>query len=236
MGKVSCLICAYNEAPRIGGVLAALKEHPLVAEVIVIDDGSTDGTAALAQSDESVTVLTSDKNNGKSAALARGILAAQNDVLLLLDADLLGLQAGDITALLEPVLEKRADVSISLRKNSLLISRLIGLDYISGERAVPRSLLVDCAGEIARLPGFALEVYMNRLIIEARCRLAVVRWGKVVSPVKARKFGVIPGVVGDVRMMGDILRVMSVPALIRQNREMLSLMRKKSIFPKVQDC
>jgi hypothetical protein len=77
---------------------------------------------------------------------------------------------------------------------------------------------------------------MNRLIIQARCRLAVVWWGRVVSPVKARKFGVIQGVVGDVKMMGDILRVMSVPALIRQNREMLSLMRKTSIFPKVQDC
>ncbi|MGK2913273.1 MAG: glycosyltransferase [Porticoccaceae bacterium] len=224
MVKVSCLICAYNEAPRIGGVLAALRDHPLVDEIIVIDDGSNDGTATLAQSYEGVTVLISEKNNGKSAALARGILAAQNDVLLLLDADLLGIEAGDITALLEPVLEKRADVSISLRKNSLLISRLIGLDYISGERVVPRSLLLGCAGEIARLPGFALEVYMNRLIIQEQCRLAVVWWDKVVSPVKARKFGVIQGIVGDAKMIGDILHVMSLPALVRQNREMLSLM------------
>lgn len=45
---LTCLIPAWNEAGRIGGVLGVVAAHPLLAEVIVIDDGSTDGTATIA--------------------------------------------------------------------------------------------------------------------------------------------------------------------------------------------
>ena len=46
-GEISCIVCAYNEAERIGAILEAVDRHPALLEVIVVNDGSTDATEAL---------------------------------------------------------------------------------------------------------------------------------------------------------------------------------------------
>ena len=70
--KVTALIPVYNEEKTITGVLQVLKEDPLVDEILVIDDGSTDNSAALARS-MGVQVISLEKNQGKGAALECGI-------------------------------------------------------------------------------------------------------------------------------------------------------------------
>src|ERR1700688_63549 len=89
--RVSCIICAFNEAPRIGAVLAVASAHPLLGEVIVVDDGSAEGTAEDVKRFPSVRLIQCEVTRGKSAAMAVGIAAAQNELLMLLDADLKGL-------------------------------------------------------------------------------------------------------------------------------------------------
>lgn len=113
--RVSCIIPAYNEAPRIAAVLQTVVGHPLIDEVIVVDDGSSDGTAQTAWDVGGARVLVHGTNHGKSWAVATGLEAAQNGLVLLLDSDLLGLTQDDLTALIAPVRMGQADVSISLR-------------------------------------------------------------------------------------------------------------------------
>jgi glycosyltransferase involved in cell wall biosynthesis len=211
---VTCLIPAWNEAARIGPVLRATLGHPLVAEVIVIDDGSTDDTAAVAR-DAGALVLRQRRNSGKSAAIARGLAAARGDLILLLDADLAGLTAAHLSDLLGPVLTGRADAAISLRANAPRAWRVIGLDYISGERVMPRDMLAGHLPRIAGLRRFGLEVFVNELWIAQRLRLAVVPL-PVASPAKAAKHGVWRGLRADAAMLGDIARTVGIGRALAQ--------------------
>ncbi len=91
---LSIVIPAYNEAARLGPtlerILAYLAGRPLTAEILVVDDGSTDGTVAVAAAfaDRGVVVHRQDKNRGKGAAVRSGVLASRGAEVLLVDADL----------------------------------------------------------------------------------------------------------------------------------------------------
>lgn len=207
MGGVTCLIPAWNERARIGAVLAAVKDHPLVARVLVVDDGSTDGTGDLVR-ELGVELLTSPGNLGKTGALALGLRAVETPLVLLLDADLIGIDAEAVTRLIAPVQAGGAAASISLRGNSPWLWRRIGLDYISGERVLPMALLAPRLGALTDLPRFGFEVYLNRLLITAGAPVAVVRWPGVASPSKAGKHGLWRGFAGDIGMMRDIFRTL----------------------------
>lgn len=218
-GGASCIIAAWNEGPRIGGVLAALASHPLLAEVIVVDDGSSDDTGLVAAGFAGVQVLRLPGNGGKSAAVLAGAALATRPLVLLLDADLLGLDAEAVTRLLTPVLNGRADVAISLRGNAPLVWRLIGLDYISGERVLPREMLLQLQGR--GLARFGIEVAMNRIWLAEHTRIAVVGWPQVRSPAKAAKQGLAAGLLADLRMLRDLGRTVPLrrlPGQIRQLR------------------
>lgn len=223
--KLSCIICAYNEAPRIGAVLAAAAQSPELDEIIVIDDCSTDGTAEAVRRFPTVKLISLQKNGGKSKALVHGLNAAKNDAVMLLDADLSNLTSKDIASLAEPVLSGRADVSISLRRNAFAVHHAIGLDFTSGERVIQKSLLADVLHEIDRLPRFGIESYMNNLIILRSMRLAVVRWQSVTHMRKSEKYGAVRGTLSDLGMAFDVLRVLSPWAVIQMNRAMLKLKR-----------
>lgn len=129
--KVSILIPVYNERAYIEEVLLRVQAAPLEKEVVVIDDGSTDGTRALlkefesaqANGDYEITVqngrallslhgirfLFQDRNRGKGAALRLGFDLASGQVILVQDADL-EYDPRDYPKLLEPILDGRADV------------------------------------------------------------------------------------------------------------------------------
>lgn len=167
---ISVVIPAFNEAGHIASTVAAALRIPGVSEVVVVDDGSVDDTAALAAA-AGATVVRLERNLGKGGALARGVEAASGEILLLLDADL-GETAAEGRRLLKPVLDGDADMTTALlprgnvRAGVGLVVRtarwgvwLLGgralAEPLSGQRAVRREVL-DAIGPLA--PGFGVEV------------------------------------------------------------------------------
>jgi glycosyltransferase involved in cell wall biosynthesis len=214
--RLTCIIPAYNEAARIGAVLEAVLGHPLIDEVLVIDDGSADATAEVVARFAQVRLIGLARNGGKTAALAHAFAATTSEVILLIDADLQGLQPAHLSALIEPVKSGRAAMSISLRDNAPGLWRMIGLDYISGERALRRDLLTGQDEAMKRLPKFGFEVFLNSIVLQARAPLAVVRLPGVKSPLKSAKYGLWSGIKGDIFMLSDLMRAVPLWGLAAQ--------------------
>jgi glycosyltransferase involved in cell wall biosynthesis len=110
--RVSFLIPAFNEAATIGKVLDRVGALDLEKQVIVIDDGSEDGTAEIAESwggrDNGVTVIR-QANRGKGAALRAGVAHVDGDIVVVQDADL-EYDPADVPSLIEPIVRGVADV------------------------------------------------------------------------------------------------------------------------------
>jgi glycosyltransferase involved in cell wall biosynthesis len=224
--RISCIVCAYNEADRIGHILDAVHRHPILSEVIVVNDGSTDATRAFVEGYPDIQVISYSPNRGKTYALSRGIAAAHGDYVMLLDADLAGVTAADVQALADPVLDGRAQVSISLRRNSLALYRAVGLDFVSGERVLPARLISEAVAAMERLPRWGGEAFINNLIIQHGLSIAVVDWPSVVNIRKYTKLGHWRGAIAELAMIGDALRVLSVWGVLRQNLALLKLVRR----------
>lgn len=177
--KVCALIPAFNEAERIGTTIAALKLRPEITEIVVMDDGSSDGTAEIARAAGADLVLLG-KNGGKGAALSAAYAAAceRADIFLLLDADL-GSSAGEAIKLLPPIFAGDADMTVGMlppdpqfaasgergglgfvvRLAQWGIKRRTQREFrqpLSGQRAVRRVVLDTLGGTFA--PGFGVEV------------------------------------------------------------------------------
>ncbi len=115
---VSVVVPVYNEAATVGEVVEQLLALGLRLEVLLVDDGSTDGSPAelarLAREHAEIQVLTQPANRGKGAAVRRGISESTGDILLIQDADL-EYSPTDIPALIAPLLEDKADAVFGTR-------------------------------------------------------------------------------------------------------------------------
>jgi GT2 family glycosyltransferase len=230
--RITCIIPAYNEANRIAEVLKVALDHPSLSEIIMVDDGSTDGTAEQALKASALyghfQLIRHETNRGKSSAIATGIEEATGDLLLFLDSDLKGLGLQEISALIKPVTEGDADVALSLRRNAPRLWHWLGVDYISGERIMPRSLLSAHTETIRNLRGFGLEVFLNTLWIQQNLRLSVVEWPAVKSTPKWQKLGWLRGALADVNMLADMFATVGPTVALRQ----IKALRSQRISPR----
>jgi glycosyltransferase involved in cell wall biosynthesis len=117
---VSVLVAAYNEEATIETVLRAVADQPLRTELVVVDDGSRDGTLSLLErlAEEGdipgLRVLAHERNRGKGAAVRTAIDASRGDIVVIQDADL-EYDPRDLPRLLAPILEGHADVVFGTR-------------------------------------------------------------------------------------------------------------------------
>jgi glycosyltransferase involved in cell wall biosynthesis len=116
----------FNEKATIREVVAAVLDSPYTAELIIVDDGSTDGTRQILAElhDPRLKVLLQPVNKGKGSALRRGFAEATADFVIVQDADL-EYDPAEFHVLLGPLLDNRADVVFGSRFQSGLPHRVL---------------------------------------------------------------------------------------------------------------
>lgn len=110
--NISVIIPVYNEVKNINEIIKRVQTTKLASEIVIVDDGSKDGTRDILQKlngKKKVRVILHEKNQGKGAAVVTGMKAAKGDILLIQDADL-EYDPRDYPLLLKPIQEGVADV------------------------------------------------------------------------------------------------------------------------------
>jgi len=137
--RVSFLVPAYNEAATIEAVLDAVWALDLEKQVVVVDDGSTDGTADIVErwrADRDGVILVRKQNRGKGSAVRAAIPHVDGDIAVIQDADL-EYDPSDVPALIEPIERGVADVVFGSRlsggrpQRAYLFWHLVGNRFLS---------------------------------------------------------------------------------------------------------
>lgn len=201
---VTALVPAYNEVARVSNVLTVLTTYPGFKEVIVIDDGSTDATAAVARRFPA-RVIRLPKNMGKGQAMDHGVQAATTPILFFCDADVKGLTHSVIEQTLAPVLTGDVDMMIAMRNRKIYYARFIlrMIPLLGGERALTRSLW-------EQVPA----TYKQRFRIEAALNFYAHHGGRgfgyrvfpgLTQTIKEKKYGWWPGFTSRLRMFYEVM-------------------------------
>ncbi len=206
--RVAAIVPAYNEEQRIGAVLDALRQCNKLDDIVVVSDGSTDNTYEVASSYPDVTAIRLPRNLGKGAALVAGVKYASADIVAFFDADLIGLTPHLAEALIQPVLEGRADMSIGIFKGGRWRTDWAQslAPFISGQRAIYSNHVLSVPGlEQAR---FGAEIALGRYARKKGLVTEFVPLHGMTHPMKEEKLGRLRGTCARLKMYGEIIRFM----------------------------
>jgi len=192
--KVSAIVCAYNEEKTIRNVMQVLVDHPLISEVIAIDDGSQDQTGIIMggfQNPESVQAIILPENKGKGYAMATAVEKASGDVLLFVDADLINLSDQHISSMLGTFFKEEPDMLIGFPIRGETISSAEKLDpfqQLSGQRVMYRQDFLPLLDTI-RCSGYGVETILNQHFEARKKPVKSIFLLNLIHPIKIEKSG-----------------------------------------------
>jgi len=200
--RIDVLIPAFDEAPNVGAVVKAALAAGL-GRVLVVDDGSKDGTSQAA-ADAGAEVITLPVNRGKGGALHAGASALDGDVVVMLDADLVGLRPEHVKALAEPVAVGRADMtrgSFTGGRWATTTAQHV-TPQLNGQRALARTALLSVDGLAESRYGVEVVITFHASSQAWRCENVAL--GGVSHIMKEEKRGFWRGARVRLRMYRDI--------------------------------
>ncbi|WP_327179301.1 bifunctional polysaccharide deacetylase/glycosyltransferase family 2 protein [Streptomyces sp. NBC_01335] len=164
---VSVVVPAYNEKECIAGTLTSLaaSTHPI--EIVVVDDGSTDGTAEIAESLGLPQVrVVRQENAGKSAALNNGVRAARHDLVVMMDGDTV-FEPDTVARLVQPFADPGVGAvagNAKVGNRSTLIGAWQHIEYVMGFNLDRR--MYDLLGCMPTIPG-AIGAFRREAVLQA---------------------------------------------------------------------
>lgn len=205
--RISCVIPAYNEEKTIGNVIECAKNVDLIDEIIVISDGSVDETANISKS-LGVRTIELNQNCGKGAALVTGAENSNGDILIFLDADLIGLNEKHINDLIIPVIKDETDMTIGVFKNGRFITDMAQrvAPYLSGQRALKRCIIQDV--DKLDMTRYGIDIAITKQAEKKNYRFTTVALGDLTHIMKEEKLGFSRGVAERIKMYWQIIRCM----------------------------
>ncbi|AYO30506.1 glycosyltransferase family 2 protein [Biomaibacter acetigenes] len=202
--SVAAIIPAYNEGKTIGNVLKVLMAMKDLDEVIVVNDGSGDNTATVARN-YNARVVDLPKNSGKSIAVLTGVKNTQAEIILMLDADLVGLKELHVRELLQPVYSGEAAMTIGIFKNGRgatdLAQRIA--PFLSGQRALKRDVFDKL--EKYSVKDYGLEIALTLMAERENIRVREVELRNLTHVMKEEKRGLLAGFLSRIKMYWDII-------------------------------
>ena len=191
----SAIIAAYNEEKTLAEVLGILTGNPLIDEIIVVSDGSTDSTVEISRSFAGVTTIALRENCGKGYAMRVGVQYARHDVLFFVDGDMFNLRDEHIDSLLMPVLRDECDMNIGVRnrgpiRNFFHLQMKVG-PVLSGIRVMRRAVW-DIV-PIRYQERFKIEAALNFFCSRAGYRQRQTIIYRLGHLIKESKRGLLPG-------------------------------------------
>ena len=204
--KVAAIIPAYNEEARIAAVLQTLTHSSAIEEVIVVNDGSTDATDAVARSIPGVQVITLPRNKGKGGAMREGATRTQADVLLFFDADLIGLTPEHVKDLLAPVCAGEATMAMGIFRGGRLWTDMAQFfaPAITGQRAILREVFLQIPD--LESVGYGIELAINDYVHSQGLIRRDITLRGVTHPMKEEKLGWVRGAASRSRMYWQMLQ------------------------------
>lgn len=195
---VTAIVPAYNEESTVEGVIRTLVSSGLFREVIVVDDGSTDGTGEAARS-SGARVITSESNMGKGAAMSRGVEEADTDAVCFFDADLRGLNRNNVLAVVSPVTRGEVGMNVGIvDRGPAANAAARHLPLVSGQRALLKEIFMLIPH--GHLTGYGVEVALNYSCKVNGYGVGVVGLRGVSVRRKTQKVGLAQGLVQYARM------------------------------------
>ncbi|MBI4135395.1 glycosyltransferase [Candidatus Uhrbacteria bacterium] len=213
--KVAAIVPAFNEQKTIASVVKTLRSSPLIGEVIVISDGSTDHTAKFAREAGADMVHELPWRHGKGSAMAHGVTHTDAEILFFADADLSGFTAAHVESIVKPVLEGKYAMNVGLRDRGGFFTRLqYYLPLIGGERAMLRKVFTD-------IPDYYMKGFKAESALNYYCRANNLPYGKTKMPgirivKKIEKFGFLGGLREYFKMWWQVAKAMTEVRLHRR--------------------
>jgi glycosyltransferase involved in cell wall biosynthesis len=190
MSKISAIICAYNDEKTISEVITTVYDY-FFDEVIVVNDGSTDGMAKILGELKflpSLKYIALPVNKGKGYAMATGIENSTGEIIVFIDADLSNLKEEHFEQLITPVFSNEADMVLGQATETLINYKINPFKSFTGERALLKKDVLPLLVKM-KTSKFGVETLINLYYQAQGKRVKYVMLEGLKHPTKFNKAG-----------------------------------------------